>query len=698
MKGLRGKDGEVVGDTEGMLGVEEKFYTALFGEKEVVEERVEEVVGFIERVVEEGVGLDAPVEMTEWFSRASGARLNRDKCDLKLYGQWTETEHLGMPLTGMEQMCQVRGLALGRTEDVWKAVAHPDLMHRHRDLAWLVTHEVLPVQSVLHARSLARTAVCPRIGCGREETVRHFLWDCWAAQALWKRWRGFLQKYMEEGATLDCQLILYGGGKVRGTRAWRALWLAINCLKWTLWAARTALKLEGKVLSTEATKRMVLAALRDYMLRDCRKKGKERAIQMWGHAAWALVVGEGGPGLLGQGTVHGGAAAFSYDVELKLRKGNEAYEKTKKGISLTRDMKMDILDKIAQAVFELKAYPDQDQIESVASALVSKHPCLREPGSETGYDGWKISIKYKLGNYRSKLRQAGCIEVSINRKRRNDGDDGASPSLKRAKRGEINHVPDHPDNHTDDSLEEERLALVEEFKKRNKNVALIKQQMELTFSLRRKEIVDLEPMVSEVRERWPALFCEAEIREEFHRITNKNLIDDFRAAINQHTPGLHRLYRARRTAFPPAMDQLLNRLDEETSDITAHRQTAALKGLPLYLRDSHEKLFRNCLDTDPEEEQTKGLIVGILTVLEDDDSSAPARIMNIAVILEEDIVLQDLPDLPTAFAFLFGLIYSLNLQYPKELRYTFETIQKVFMELGTDLSARVRSLKNKLLQ
>ncbi|KAJ8366205.1 hypothetical protein SKAU_G00150360 [Synaphobranchus kaupii] len=666
--------------------------------------------------------IDCTLDRTEWFSRASGARLNRDKCDLKLYGQWTETEHLGMPLTGMEQMCQVRGLALGRTEDVWKAVAHPDLMHRHRDLAWLVTHEVLPVQSVLHARSLARTAVCPRIGCGREETVRHFLWDCWAAQALWKRWRGFLQKYMEEGATLDCQLILYGGGKVRGTRAWRALWLAINCLKWTLWAARTALKLEGKVLSTEATKRMVLAALRDYMLRDCRKKGNGKGDPNVGACSMGTGGGRGRPGFAGPGYCawrgsridcsntgriphlhlpvqeRSKSAAFSYDVELKLRKGNEAYEKTKKGISLTRDMKMDILDKIAQAVFELKAYPDQDQIESVASALVSKHPCLREPGSETGYDGWKISIKYKLGNYRSKLRQAGCIEVSINRKRRNDGDDGASPSLKRAKRGEINHVPDHPDNHTDDSLEEERLALVEEFKKRNKNVALIKQQMELTFSLRRKEIVDLEPMVSEVRERWPALFCEAEIREEFHRITNKNLIDDFRAAINQHTPGLHRLYRARRTAFPPAMDQLLNRLDEETSDITAHRQTAALKGLPLYLRDSHEKLFRNCLDTDPEEEQTKGLIVGILTVLEDDDSSAPARIMNIAVILEEDIVLQDLPDLPTAFAFLFGLIYSLNLQYPKELRYTFETIQKVFMELGTDLSARVRSLKNKLLQ
>ncbi|XP_074503184.1 uncharacterized protein LOC141774421 isoform X1 [Sebastes fasciatus] len=308
-----------------------------------------------------------------------------------------------------------------------------------------------------------------------------------------------------------------------------------------------------------------------------------------------------------------------------------------------------------------------------------------------------MSIKYKLGNYRSKLRNAGCIEVSINR-RRSGEDDGAGPSLKRAKRGEINYVPDHPHTHTDDSLEEERLALVEELKKRNKNVALIKQQMEVTFSLRRKEIVELVPMVSEVQERWPALFYEAEIREEFLRITNKDLIDNFGAAINQHTPRLLKLYRARRTAFPPEMDQLLNRLDEETSDITVHRHTAALKGLTLYLRDSHEKLFRNCLATDPEEEQTKGLIVGILTVLEDDDSSAPATVINVAVVVEEDIVLQDLPDLPTAFAYLFGLIYALNLQYPKELRYTFETIQKVFMELGTDLSARVRSFKNKLLQ
>uniref|UniRef100_A0A8C7X7X0 Uncharacterized protein n=1 Tax=Oryzias sinensis TaxID=183150 RepID=A0A8C7X7X0_9TELE len=77
--------------------------------------------------------------------------------------------------------------------------------------------------------------------------------------------------------------------------------------------------------------------------------------------------------------------------------------------------------------------------------------------------------------------------------------------------------------------------------------------------------------------------------------------------------------------------------------------------------------------------------MGILTVLEDDGTSTAANIVNLSVV-EETVILQDLPDLPTAFAYLLGLIYALNLQYPIELRYTFETVQKIFMGLGTDLS------------
>ncbi|KAK1893790.1 putative pseudouridine transporter, partial [Dissostichus eleginoides] len=103
---------------------------------------------------------------------------------------------------------------------------------------------------------------------------------------------------------------------------------------------------------------------------------------------------------------------------------------------------------------------------------------LKEPGSGTGHQGWTTSIKYKLGNYRSKLRQAGCNEVSVNH------------------------------HYNDDSLEEHRGILVTEMKKRSKDVDLIRSKMDLTFSLRRKEVVEVQAMVTEIQERWPALFLQ----------------------------------------------------------------------------------------------------------------------------------------------------------------------------------------------
>ncbi|KAF7650744.1 hypothetical protein LDENG_00121480 [Lucifuga dentata] len=72
-------------------------------------------------------------------------------------------------------------------------------------------------------------------------------------------------------------------------------------------------------------------------------------------------------------------------------------------------------------------------------------------------------------------------------------------------------------------------------------------------------------------------------------------------------------------------------------------------------------------------------------------------VQHVAVIVEEDVILQDLPDLTTALADLMALIYALNLQYSKELRDAFERIHKVFMELGTERSGRVQSFQTKLL-
>ncbi|XP_051945341.1 uncharacterized protein LOC127617417 [Xyrauchen texanus] len=311
---------------------------------------------------------------------------------------------------------------------------------------------------------------------------------------------------------------------------------------------------------------------------------------------------------------------LSFDVELKLRRGNETWEKTKIGIDVTRDLKIEVLDKIVQAVFDIKAYPDNQEIESIASALISKYPCLKEPGKGKGYEGWLISIKNKLNNYRAKLRVAGCNEVSVNRKRK---DDGNVFTLKKAKHGEVNHVPEHPCNHTDTSLEEQRLLLVEETKKARRNIAAISEKMELTFSLRRKEVVQEQPMIVEVQERWPALFYQEQICEEFFRITNKDLLGVFMTAIDMYTLKLLKLYRARKGAFGQDMDALLDRLDERTTDIVNHRRTAALEGLPVFLRENPTELFKKCKET---EDGTKGVSVGILYVLEDNTQTTSPMI------------------------------------------------------------------------
>ncbi|KAK9531033.1 hypothetical protein VZT92_010485 [Zoarces viviparus] len=358
---------------------------------------------------------------------------------------------------------------------------------------------------------------------------------------------------------------------------------------------------------------------------------------------------------------------------------------------------MDILDKLAQAIFEIKSYPKKDELESVASALVLKYPCLKEPGSIKGYDGWKTSIRYKLGNYRSKLRQAGCIEVDVNRKRKVGDEDDSSFTLKKPKRGEVNHVPDYPQHHDDSTLEEERVALVDEMKKKKKNITLIRHKMELTFSLRRREVVEGQPMVSEVQERWPALFSIEEISEEFRRITSRDLLGTLSASLDKYVPHLLRFYRTRKGAFGQKMEDLLEKLDEQTSDIVSHRKTAALRGLPIFVRDDPTQFFLECLDTDHEKRVLRGASVAILTIIEDDDAAISPNVRDVAVVLEGTIVLHDLPDLSTAFAYLFGLLYAMNIDYQKEMRYTFEGIQTIFFELGSQCSLRIRSLKTKLL-
>ncbi|KAK7886837.1 hypothetical protein WMY93_026458 [Mugilogobius chulae] len=227
---------------------------------------------------------------------------------------------------------------------------------------------------------------------------------------------------------------------------------------------------------------------------------------------------------------------FSYDTELQLEKANEVYKSNMTAFIPSSKTKSDILDRLAEEIFQYKAYPDDFDFSDVAEALVKKHPCLTEPGPYNGAYGWKQRMKTKMGNYRTHLKGIGCSELLANSLKSKRPDDALpAKKVKRPRRGEANHIPDIPNGETAEKLENERLALLTEFKKVN-NRAVIKEKMAKTFYLRRQEVVEKEMAVEELLRRWPALFTSEEINLEFQRVTTVPLQSRFLAALDNISP------------------------------------------------------------------------------------------------------------------------------------------------------------------
>ncbi|XP_056266429.1 uncharacterized protein LOC130190815 isoform X2 [Pseudoliparis swirei] len=132
------------------------------------------------------------------------------------------------------------------------------------------------------------------------------------------------------------------------------------------------------------------------------------------------------------------------------------------------------------------------------------------------------------------------------------------------------------------------MEILEEFKKMpaNRDMVLVHQHMQRTFPLRREEIVTLAPPIAELKDRWPALFSEAQLYGEFHRIINQSLQYSFFAALDKNTAKLLKLYKERKTgAFGEKMADLLMAYEEQDKNDISATRTAALAGLPLYLKE-----------------------------------------------------------------------------------------------------------------
>ncbi|RXN38661.1 sterile alpha motif domain-containing 3-like protein [Labeo rohita] len=215
---------------------------------------------------------------------------------------------------------------------------------------------------------------------------------------------------------------------------------------------------------------------------------------------------------------------FSVDVEYRLRQGNLQYLRDETNLKVPKEMKHDILEKLAETIYGFKAYPTKEKFDAVTEALVQTHPCLKEPASSSGWEGWKKSLKFKMGNYRNKMRKLGRLEVSINagkHGRHTTTGDPPNKDIKKPRKGEINFLPENPEGMDDHSLEGVREVLANEMKKTKPNGSLVKKHMDMTFALRRKEVVNDKPDISQMILRWPALFTESQVYYEFNRVVGK---------------------------------------------------------------------------------------------------------------------------------------------------------------------------------
>ncbi|KAL1281495.1 hypothetical protein QQF64_000298 [Cirrhinus molitorella] len=211
-------------------------------------------------------------------------------------------------------------------------------------------------------------------------------------------------------------------------------------------------------------------------------------------------------------------------------------------------------------------------ISDDTSSLSSQTECFAEPGSTSGWYGWKHSIKFKMGNYRQKLKGVGCRELEIS-----PGRDSRS-------------------------LEEDREKMVQEMKKTTPNLAYIDDAMNATYALRRQEIVEEEPPVAEMRVRWPALFTEDRYAKEFTRLTSMD-INKFYEGLDSHLHKLLQLFRLKRFEEVQDMTSLMESLDKDP--------------------------------TDPGEDFIKGMVIGILLVVEDVKEPLPVSYNDVAIVIEE---------------------------------------------------------------
>lgn len=147
------------------------------------------------------LSVNRALDLTDWFGRASGSKLNRNKTQAQFYGPWTATEKTGLPLTVTQTDQKILGIKFDREgggKTNW-----PDVLGKVRQRLgyWglrglTMEGKVLIIKAVILPLFLLVSSVFippRRVLLELERAIFHFLWG-----SKWERLRRDIMKRPKE--------------------------------------------------------------------------------------------------------------------------------------------------------------------------------------------------------------------------------------------------------------------------------------------------------------------------------------------------------------------------------------------------------------------------------------------------------------------------------------------------------------------
>ncbi|KAL6457319.1 hypothetical protein MHYP_G00342820 [Metynnis hypsauchen] len=161
--------------------------------------------------------------------------------------------------------------------------------------------------------------------------------------------------------------------------------------------------------------------------------------------------------------------------------------------------------------------------------------------------------------------------------------------------------------------------------------------------------------VKDFKDRWPALFSESQIKDEFMRITTVNLERTFMTNLDAHMPKLLDLLKGKGgsagTKIRPLLDSLAKNNDLD------HRRDLVIRGLISYLGENGEDLLKDYQDMN-EDDLSDSYINHVLKIIV--RRQRVGVLTHVSIVIEGTEVLADCKTVAKACTLLMGLMYALH--------------------------------------